>query len=177
MSNLATNQDQTSRRLADAVKRLGGWLQQQRRSSGDQTPGQQSAAEVNPSDESRDERGPTLGRELPFGVYLTVIGAYAWLLLVSLVAFAKGTEVDLTLGISGVILLLLLGLPAITFHLAWSRSRSETEHRDWYGFMTSKLDTWTGSLPAGEAWVQILIIPGSLALAATMIGLVYWIVV
>jgi hypothetical protein len=40
-------------------------------------------------------------------------------------------------------------------------------------FLKSQVDTWTGAMPAGEAWLEMLLIPAALALAATLIGFVY----
>ncbi len=162
MALFAPDPKSSSTQPAPPMERLERWRQEQQ---------QQASAQTPPVDS--DERGPTLGRELPFGVYLSVVGAYVWLVIVSWVAFAKGADVDINLGIVVVIFLLLLGLPTIAFHLAWSHQKgSAAPGRD---FSWSKIDTATGALSGNEAWVQILIIPGALALAATMIGLVYWI--
>ena len=120
-------------------------------------------------------RGPTLGRELPAAVYISVIAAYAWLGLVAWVAFGRGASTDLELGIASVVVLIMLGLPAVIFHLAWTRAQTAPSSR--YAEPPSRLDTATGELRAGEAWLQILIIPAALAFAATLIGIVYWIVV
>jgi hypothetical protein len=189
MPNLATNQPPRRDDYFDPRARLRRWLERQHRASAKQTAADQLSPEARRSETeatlaprageptyARDEEhGPTLGRELPAGVYLSVIGGYVWLALVSWLAFGKEGDVALALAIASVLILVMLGLPTIAFALAWSRSRSEGE--DWYSFFEKKLDTATGPLPARQAWLQILIVPGALALAATLIGIVYRIVV
>jgi hypothetical protein len=37
-------------------------------------------------------------------------------------------------------------------------------------FLKSEVDTFTGPMPAKQAWIEIMIIPLALAAAATLIG-------
>lgn len=174
MTSLASDRAPSSAHPAEPIERLRRLEVQQHRAT--QTPpaiGASDSPHARPADDI--VQGPTLGRELPVGVYLAIVGAYAWILLVAWFAFDRGTEAGLNLGIVSVILVLLLGLPAIIFHLAWTRLNAtspDTRNAYW-----ADLDTATGALPPREAWVQILIIPGALAIAAALIGAVYLIVV
>jgi hypothetical protein len=130
------------------------------------TTSQETATEV------EDPRlGPTLGRELPVGVYISVVGAYAWLLVAAWFFFGKSGRPDLELAFLSVVLLMLFALPAIAFRVAWTHS--DDSACPWRDFLSSTVDTAIGPLSAGEAWLQILVIPGSLALAATLIGIVH----
>lgn len=118
--------------------------------------------------------GPALGREFPAGVYLTVTLAYVWLLTAAWLAFGNIRETKLVIAIAALIFAMFLGLPTIALRLAWRRSNERGP--DWTSFLDQPVDTWTGPLPAGAAWAQILIIPLSLAFAATLLGIVYRIV-
>ncbi|MEZ5818884.1 MAG: hypothetical protein R3D44_17555 [Hyphomicrobiaceae bacterium] len=122
------------------------------------------------ADEVEDNLGPVLGHEIPASIYLAVIGAYAWMLLVAWVAFGRAREVDALIGASFLIFGIFLGLAAIAFSVAWKRAR--------HAATTSSvlLETWTGPLRLEDAWTQILVIPVSLALGATMLGIVYRVV-
>lgn len=120
---------------------------------------------------NRDGRsGPPLGGELPAGVYLSVIAAYAWMALMAWVAFGGGREIDLELAVMTLIFIMLFGLPLIAFRTAHARLHAPWPRLD--HFLSSSVDTATGRLTAAQAWVQILVIPVSLAFAATLIGAV-----
>jgi cytochrome bd-type quinol oxidase subunit 1 len=114
--------------------------------------------------------GPTLAREFPLGIYLSVVGAYTWLLIAAWLFFGRSGWTDFELAFVSIILLILFGLPAIAIRVAWSRS--EDKGKPWADFLFSTVDTATGPLSGGEAWLQILVIPLILALAATAIEIV-----
>ncbi|MFM9939336.1 MAG: hypothetical protein ACKVP7_07560 [Hyphomicrobiaceae bacterium] len=122
-------------------------------------------------DDSDVRHGPPLGRELHAAVYVSVAAAYGWMLLAAWIAFGKVGRPDFDLAIATVILLMFLALPFIGFRISWAHSHERRP--SWVEFLSSTIDTATGPLSAGDAWIQILIVPGSLALAATLIGFAY----
>ena len=63
------------------------------------------------------------------------------------------------------------GLVAIAFHVA-SR-RSNTLQPDYDHILSARIETATGTLSLADAWLQILIVPASLAIAGTLLALTY----
>ena len=127
------------------------------------------------NEDSNVKHGPPLGRELHAAVYVSVAAAYGWMLMAAWIAFGKAGRPDFDLAIATVIFLMFLALPFIGFRISWAHSHERRP--SWVEFLSSTIDTATGPLSAGDAWIQILIVPGSLALAATLIGLAYHLVV
>ena len=77
----------------------------------------------------------------------------------------------LALGIAIVLGIVFFALPIIVRHVAITRSRPRRETvRE---FLAAPVETATGPLPGASAWLQVLIIPLALALAATLIGATY----
>jgi hypothetical protein len=111
------------------------------------------------------------GGEMPRSVYITVWAAFAWLIFSAWLTFGVGRESDFVLGFSTLLFLIFLGLPLLIFVTAGRHKKAKQETLR--HFMTHKVDTATGSLTGRQAWVQIAVIPVALALAATLIGLVY----
>jgi len=70
-----------------------------------------------------------------------------------------------------VLALVFLGIPTIMHHTAATRYRSVP--KPIAGFLSSQVDTATGWMPARQAWLEVMLIPLALALAATLIGGVY----
>jgi hypothetical protein len=119
----------------------------------------------------RSGYGSVPGAELPTFVYVSVLIAFAWVMLASWLAFAGSTEAALALAIAMVLGIVFFALPIIVRHVAITRSRPrrETAHE----FLATPVETATGPLPGASAWLQVLIIPLALALAATLIGATY----
>jgi len=110
------------------------------------------------------------GSELPVAVYLSAAASLAWMLFVVWYAFGIAGRIDFDLMFVSLIFLMFLGIPTIIHHVAvrWTHGRN-TSLDD---FLDHPVQTATGALSPAQAWIQILMIPLSLALAATLIGMV-----
>lgn len=111
------------------------------------------------------------GHEFPTVVYLSIIGAFAWMLAIAWIAFASADGTDLDLGMVTMLALMFFGIPLAMHHTSL-RSTHEVPMRV-RQFMRTSFDTYTGTMPAAQAWIEVAIIPVALALAATVFGLVY----
>lgn len=116
----------------------------------------------------RSSYGSVPGAEFPAFVYVSVLAAFAWIMLASWVAFAGGADADLALGIAIVLAIVFFALPIIIREVAVAHSRRRQEMK--HDFLSSRVETATGWLPGSSAWLQVLLIPLALALAATLIG-------
>jgi hypothetical protein len=110
------------------------------------------------------------GAELPWFVYASAAAGYAWTMIAAWIAFGRGGESLFALSVATVLICVFLALPLLIYatavrHLGYPRRR---EGR----FLASPMDTATGELPAAEAWLQIVLIPAALGVAATAIGAV-----
>ncbi len=117
--------------------------------------------------EARSGYGTVPGSELPPAVYVSVLAAFAWILLASWVAFAGDGDADLALSFVIVLALVFFALPILVYVTAKHRSRAPAVEGD---FLSSRVETWTEMLTGASAWLQVLLIPAALALAATLIG-------
>lgn len=122
------------------------------------------------ADAPRSDYGSVPGSEFPPAVYLSVFAAFAWILVASWLAFANGADADLALGFAAVLTIVFFALPVIIRVTAASHSDASRESRN--DFLSSRVETATGTLTGASAWLQVLIIPASLALAATLIGVI-----
>ena len=118
--------------------------------------------------EPRSGYGTVPGAELPAFVYVSVLAAFAWIMLASWLAFAGDMDADLSLGIAVVLGIVLFALPVIIRQVAVANTRNRPEATG--DFLSAPVETATGPLPGSSAWLQILLIPLTLALAATLIG-------
>lgn len=118
--------------------------------------------------EVRSGYGTVPGAELPVAVYVSVFVAFAWIVVASWIAFANGGDAELALGMVGVLTVVFFALPPLVWLTA--RSHSHTPQEASGDFLASHVETATGSLSGGSAWLQIVLIPAALALAATLIG-------
>jgi hypothetical protein len=116
----------------------------------------------------RSNYGSVPGSEFPPVVYASVLVAFAWILVASWLAFANGDDADLALGFAAVLTIVFFALPVIVRLTAAAHSREPQGTRN--DFLSSRVETATGSLTGASAWLQVLIIPVALALAATLIG-------
>jgi len=118
----------------------------------------------------RSSYGSVPGAEFPAFVYVSVLAAFAWILLASWVAFARGADADLALAVAIVLGIVFFALPIIVRRVAVAHSRPEREPAQ--DFLSAPVEIATGPLPGASAWLQVLLIPLALALAATLIGAV-----
>ena len=93
------------------------------------------------------------------------------MLVAAWLAFGGHTATDLDLLVVTVLCVVSLMLPLAIDHT--NAARLSVHHPGLKEFFSSRLDTATGSLPAGEAWLQVALIPVGLAIAATLIGIIY----
>ena len=108
------------------------------------------------------------GAELPNVVYRSVALCFVWLLLAAWFAFGRDRETDFSLAIVFVFSSVVGGVLFAMRHTVRQQLRDDPVSAE--SFAGSSVDTATGNLPAADAWIQILIIPFALALAATAIG-------
>ena len=118
--------------------------------------------------EIRSSYGTIPGDDLPTFVYVSVLAAYAWIMFASWPAFARDMDADLSLGIATVLGIIFFALPIIIRHVSAAFSRPKPQAQQ--DFLAAPVETATGPLSGASAWLQVLIIPLSLALAATLIG-------
>lgn len=90
----------------------------------------------------------------------------AWL------AFGGLSGTDLDLAIATALCIVFLALPMIMHRTASSRQDHEP-HPAPQQFLSSQVQIATGTLAGREAWLQVMLIPFALALAATLIGGAY----
>jgi hypothetical protein len=115
------------------------------------------------------------GAELHPAVYRSIAAVYIAALFAAWIGFAFTERIDLDLTIVTLLFTIFLAVPVIMVAVAsarwqpWRRQRLEE-------FLSSTVDTATGPLPASEAWLQILLIPLSVAAAAALIGAVHMLV-
>jgi hypothetical protein len=112
-----------------------------------------------------------LGAEFPAAVYLSVIAAFACILVASWLAFGRDPEADLGLAVATVLGIVFFALPIIMCRTAAARFSIQPKQFD--SFLSSKVETATGTLTGSQAWLQVLIIPVTLAFAAIVIGAIH----
>lgn len=111
------------------------------------------------------------GGELPKAVYRSVVLTAAWMFMAAWLAFGRNGRTDYLLGILLVLGVVSIALPRLIRMTASHHITGAPE--DLQHFLHSEVDTATGPMSGGQAWIEIAIIPACLALAATLIGLVY----
>jgi hypothetical protein len=122
-------------------------------------------------DEHSSGYGSIPGAEFPVAVYRTIIVAFAWMLAAAWLAFGGTIGTDLDLTVASVLCLVFLALPIIMYRTSCKslqKAPLAPKH-----FLSSRVEVATGPLSGGEAWLQVILIPFALALAATVIGGVY----
>lgn len=111
------------------------------------------------------------GEELPNAVYAGIAAGYLCMLTAAWLAFGSSTATDLDLSIIVTLAAIFLAIPLIIRRTAirWWRAPEPL----WNADRSAGLDTATGWIPSRQAYIQILIIPATLALAASLICGVY----
>jgi hypothetical protein len=102
------------------------------------------------------------------------LAAFAFIIVASWIAFGDSDDADLALALATVLTIVFFALPILVRRTAAARSRDKPQALD--AFLGSHVETATGRLRGGEAWLQILTIPLALVLAAVMIGAAYLLV-
>lgn len=120
------------------------------------------------ADEPRSSFGTVPGAEFPPFVYISVLAAFAWIMLASWLAFASDMDAALSLGIAIVLGIVFFALPVIIREVAVATSRGKPKTAG--DFLSAPVEIATGQLRGSSAWLQVLLIPLALALAATLIG-------
>ncbi len=129
-----------------------------------------NAEERSNNEAARTRRLP--GAEFPRFVYRSIMAICIWMLLVVWAVFGRNEHSDFILFIVTLFLVIFLALPILLARVG----RKGTQARKLKDFLASSVETATGRLTGEEAWIQILIVPLSLALATALIGIVYLIV-
>jgi len=111
------------------------------------------------------------GSEFPNVIYGSVAAAFVWMILTAWIAFGSGREPDFTLAFASLIILVILALPFL-IHVT-ARHHMDAEQESLRHFLASDVDIATGPISGREAWIEVAIIPVTLALAATLLGIVY----
>lgn len=111
------------------------------------------------------------------GVHPAAIGialaAALWFIAVTWVSFARGAEVDWDLLV--VTLFFMFFFALFLFTATYGRKDPRWRQRDtsFREFLKSEVGTATGPMSGRDVLLEIAVIPVSLALAATMIGLIW----
>jgi hypothetical protein len=125
-----------------------------------------------PVSEQENDNAPAVaampGDEFPHGVYVAVFAAYLWMIGMAWADFAAPGGVDLDLMMVTALAVVFFGIPFALYHTA--RTRLVSAHPPMSEFLNSHVDTFTGPMPAKQAWIEIMLIPVALAVAATLIG-------
>jgi len=116
----------------------------------------------------RSNYGSVPGAELPVAVYGSVFVAFIWVVVAAWIAFGNGADADLSLGMAAVLTVVFFALPVLIRLTA--NSHADIAHHKKQNFLASRVETATGTLTGASAWLQVLLIPAALALAATLIG-------
>jgi hypothetical protein len=121
----------------------------------------------------REIRGTTQETSVHSGVIKIILGATAWFLVVTWMSFARGGDVDFAITVAILFFLFFLGLFLLTSSYAASDPRWNLRKTSFNEFLDSDVATATGKMRGRDVLIEIATVPVSLALAATMIGLIW----
>lgn len=113
------------------------------------------------------------GEEFPKAVYLSILGGFSLMLASAWLAFGAEADTDLDLMVVTVLCAVFLLLPVIMYRSGSGRRELDVGKSDLKDFLATGIDTATGPLPARDAWLQVMLAPAALAIAALLIGTVY----
>jgi hypothetical protein len=113
------------------------------------------------------------------GVHPAAIGialaAALWFIAVTWVSFARGAEVDWDLVVVTLFFVFFFGLFLFTASYGLKDPRWRQRDTSFREFLRSEVGTATGPMSGRDVLLEIAVMPVALALAATLIGLI-WIV-
>jgi hypothetical protein len=117
--------------------------------------------------------GVALGGESHPRVYGSLLVSILIFVMASWLAFGRDGETDYLLMIVGFIFAAFAALPTLIFLAGRSEARADGERKPMTidEFVNDRIATGSGLLTGRQAWLQIAVIPLSLALAAISIGL------
>jgi hypothetical protein len=101
------------------------------------------------------------------------IGAALWFVAIVWLAFAKGVETDFLLVVITLFFAFFFGLFLLTASYGLHDPRWELPSTTFREFLTSRVSTATGTMRGRDVLIEIMVLPLSLALAATLIGIAW----
>ncbi len=104
------------------------------------------------------------------------LAAALWFIAVTWVSFARGPEVDWDLAVVTLFFIFFFALSLFTASHALKDPRWRQRKTNFPEFLESEVGTDTGPMRGREVLLEIVVIPVSLAFAATLIGVI-WIAV
>jgi hypothetical protein len=122
------------------------------------------------------ELQPLPGSEFPPTLYRLIALAYLWLFGTAWYAFGRDTDTEFLLAMGAVLAAVFFGIPMTMRKTAsprLPRPQRPQQTVERLRIASARVETATGSLPAWRAWIEVLLIPFALALAATLIGAAY----
>ena len=125
-----------------------------------------------PDDAHRSNYESVPGDEFPTAVYRSIVIAFAWMMVAAWLAFGGTSGTNLDLAVATVLFAVFLALPILMHRTAANRVGHEPQLSG-QRFWSSQVNIATGTLSGREAWLEVLMIPIALALAATLIGGAY----
>jgi hypothetical protein len=118
-----------------------------------------------------DSRIPQTGVH-PAAIGVALIAAL-WFIAVTWVSFARGAEVDWDLVVVTLFFVFFFGLFLFTATYGLKDPRWRQRDTSFPEFLKSEVGTATGPMSGRDVMLEIAVIPLSLALAATLIGLIW----
>jgi hypothetical protein len=100
------------------------------------------------------------------------IGATLWFLIVTWLSFAAGRGIDWDLVVATAFMVIFFTLFLLTASFAAHDPRWHLRDTSFPDFLKSEVGTATGTMRGRDVLLEITLVPVSLALAATVIGLV-----
>ena len=132
------------------------------------------SADSQPAPDDGEKPGP---RKTQTGVHPAAIGvalaATLWFIAVTWVSFARGTEVDWDLVVVTLFFIFFFGLFLFTATYALKDTRWRQRDTSFREFLRSEVGTATGPMRGRDVMLEIAVMPLSLALAATLIGVIW----
>jgi hypothetical protein len=130
-----------------------------------------------PDNNRQSQASPPPRATLPRFVYVSIFAVSAWMLMAIWAAFGGREHTAFLLVIVTLFALfffILFSLPVIIGRARKRKTKEQEQGVD--EFLATPVDTATERLSGAQPWIQILIVPVSVAITATLVGIVYLIV-